>query len=58
MRKVWKKNTRGKREGRASIVVDLVENAMKNLNIDLEAACDALGINIEEYLVAKNGKQA
>lgn len=50
---------KGRSEGRAegrSRLVNLIENAMKNLKMDLQETCDALGINIEEYWEAKNGK--
>ena len=57
----WKE---GRKEGReeareeakinfATLTVKTIESAMKNFNIDLPAACKALGTPIEEYEKAK-----
>ncbi len=43
----------GLEEGRLNTLVENVESAMKNLNIDLHKACEALGTSIEEYENAK-----
>ena len=40
-------------EGRKETLVKYVETLMKNLNIDLQKACEDLGISVEEYENAK-----
>lgn len=43
----------GKAEGKAEMLVQSVEAAMRNFNIDLEAACEGLGTTVEAYQRAK-----
>ncbi|MBD5474145.1 MAG: hypothetical protein HDR20_15020 [Lachnospiraceae bacterium] len=45
----------GRSEGRAEMLVKSVE-AMKNFGIDLEKACEGIGITVEEYHRAKEGR--
>lgn len=43
----------GREEGRLKTLVENVESAMKNFNIDLQQACTGLGTSVEEYEMAK-----
>lgn len=43
----------GREEGENRNIVKSVESAMRNLNLDLQRACEALGNTIEEYYKAK-----
>lgn len=45
---------RGIEQGNAQTLVKNIESAMKNLHIDLQQACEALGTSVQEY---KNAKQ-
>lgn len=47
----------GKAKGKSEILIKAVETAMKNWDIDLPKACEALGITIEEYQYAKEKLQ-
>lgn len=47
---------KGKGEGRADTLLSTVENAMRNLGKGAEEVCAILGITIEDYMEAKNGK--
>ena len=44
---------KGREEGRLKTLVENVELAMKNFNIDLQQACTGLGTSVEEYEKAK-----
>ncbi len=46
----------GIREGRAETLVKSVETVMKNFGIDLEKACEGIGITVEEYYRAKESR--
>ncbi|MBO5208248.1 MAG: hypothetical protein J6B68_02770 [Lachnospiraceae bacterium] len=39
--------------GKFETLVNNVESAMKNFNIDLEKACNGLGVSVTEYTNAK-----
>lgn len=39
--------------GKAEILVKSVESAMQNFEVDLEKACEGIGVTIEEYKEAK-----
>lgn len=40
-------------KGQKEILINVIENAMKNLNTDLKGACEILGRTVEEYESAK-----
>lgn len=48
----------GKEKGEARNLIKNIESAMKNLGIDLEKACEILGITMEEYEAAKKKTEA
>ena len=43
----------GKEMGAAETLIKNIESAMKNLNLDLQKACEGLGTTVEEYQAAK-----
>lgn len=43
----------GREEERSRMIVQMVDSAMTNFHVDLEAACKGLGITVEEYNKAK-----
>ncbi|MDE6847605.1 MAG: hypothetical protein K2J99_17795 [Lachnospiraceae bacterium] len=43
----------GKEEGRLKALIENVDSAIKNFNIDLQRACEGLGTSVEEYEKAK-----
>ena len=49
----WEEIAYARKEGENRGVVKSVESAMKNLNWDLQRACEALGTTLEEYHKAK-----
>ena len=51
--KLREERAAGRAEGRYQTLVNAVDNAMKNFHVDLEAACKALEITVEEYQLAK-----
>lgn len=51
-RKEWREI--GREEGRAELMIQNVESAMKYFGIELQQACEGLGISIDEYENAKN----
>lgn len=65
---LWEEKTlireEGRREGRgegiklgkAEMLVNSVEAAMKNFKVDLQSACEGIGTTVEEYHRAKEGK--
>ena len=46
----------GIKAGKAEMLVNSVEAAMKNFAIDLQRACEGIGTTVEEYHRAKEGK--
>ena len=46
----------GIKVGKAEMLVNSVEAAMKNFGIDLQRACEGIGTTVEEYHRAKEGK--
>ena len=52
---LWEEKALIREEGRAEMIVKSVE-AMKNFGIDLQKACEGIGITVEEYRRAKEGR--
>lgn len=46
--------TAGKIEGKASTLVEVIENLMKNMRLSLEDACQAINSSVQQYEEAKN----
>lgn len=44
----------GEEHGRAKTLIENIEAAMKNFNIDLKRACEGLGVSVAEYENAKD----
>ena len=47
----------GKTAGMTEMLVKNVESAMQNFKIDLEKACQGIGVTVEEYRKAKEAVQ-
>lgn len=43
----------GKEEEHAKMVIEMVNSAMENFQVDLETVCKGLSITVEEYQAAK-----
>lgn len=43
-------------KGMKRMLVSNVDHAMQNLSLTLEQACEALGVTVEAYQAAKDGK--
>ena len=43
----------GIEQGRAHTLIENVEAAMKNFHVDLQGACEGLGVSLDEYNRAK-----
>ncbi len=47
----------GMKQGIQQMLVSTVDNARKNLSLTLEQACEGLGVAVEDYQAAKEGKK-
>ena len=44
----------GRQEGRQETQIEAVNNLMKKMTLDVEAACDIIGISLEDYMRMKD----